>query len=126
MFGHILLAEDNAVNQKVASALLVKLGLKVDVAADGAAAVARWREGRYDAILMDCTMPGMDGYEATRQIRQLEQGTGKHTPIIALTANALEEARQECLAAGMDDFATKPVRLDTLKPLLAAWLAAKT
>ncbi len=124
--GHILLAEDNAVNQKVASALLLKLGLRVDVAADGTAAVARWREGHYDAILMDCTMPGMDGYEATRQIRQLEQGTGRHKPIIALTANALEEARQECLTAGMDDFATKPVRLDTLKPLLAAWLDAKT
>ena len=122
--GYVLLVEDNLVNQKVAAALLRKLGLKVDVATDGAAAIERWLHGHYDAILMDCTMPGMDGYEATRRIRQLEQTTGRHTPIIALTANALEEARQECLAAGMDDFATKPMRLDSLKPLLAAWLGA--
>ena len=122
--GRILLVEDNAVNQKVASALLLKLGLEVDVAADGGTAIERCRTQRYDAILMDCTMPGMDGYEATRRIRALERGTIRHTPIIALTANALDEARRECLEAGMDDFASKPVRLDTLKPLLATWLVS--
>ena len=122
--GRILLVEDNAVNQRVASALLLKLGLEVDVAADGGTAIERCRTQRYDAILMDCTMPGMDGYEATRRIRALERGTIRHTPIIALTANALDEARRECLEAGMDDFASKPVRLDTLKPLLATWLAS--
>ena len=122
--GRVLLVEDNTINQKVASALLLKLGLQVDVASDGGVALERCRTQRYDAILMDCTMPGMDGYEATRRIRAMERGTSLHTPIIALTANALEDARRECLEAGMDDFANKPVRLDTLKPLLATWLGS--
>jgi signal transduction histidine kinase/ligand-binding sensor domain-containing protein/CheY-like chemotaxis protein/HPt (histidine-containing phosphotransfer) domain-containing protein len=117
---HLLLAEDNAVNQKVACRTLEKLGYHVDTAVDGKVAVTAWESGRYDLILMDCQMPVMDGYEATRQIRARERG--KRTPIIALTAHAMKDASVECLAAGMDDYLSKPVEREQLVACLERWL----
>jgi CheY-like chemotaxis protein/nitrogen-specific signal transduction histidine kinase len=105
---HVLVAEDNMINQVVAVSLLAHLGCTVDVASDGREAVRRWSDGAYDLILMDCQMPDMDGYEATRAIRAAESD-GARIPIVALTANALAEDRAACLAAGMDDHIAKPV-----------------
>jgi PAS domain S-box-containing protein len=118
---HILLAEDNVVNQKVACRILEKLGHRVDVAADGQAAFDAWQSGRYHLILMDCQMPVMDGYETTRKIREHESG-GKHIPIIALTAHAMKGADNECRAAGMDDYLSKPIDREQLRESLSRWL----
>jgi signal transduction histidine kinase/DNA-binding response OmpR family regulator len=104
----ILLAEDNAVNQKVATRLLEQLGYCVDVAADGRAAITAFQAGRYDLILMDCHMPELDGYDATGEIRRLENNE-RHIPIVALTAHAMKGADAQCLAAGMDDYLSKPI-----------------
>jgi two-component system sensor histidine kinase/response regulator len=118
---HILLAEDNIVNQKVACRILEKLGYRVDVAADGQAAFTAWESGRYDLILMDCQMPIMDGYETTRKIRQRESA-GQHIPIIALTAHAMKGADNECRAAGMDDYLSKPIDRAEMQQSLRRWL----
>jgi signal transduction histidine kinase/ligand-binding sensor domain-containing protein/CheY-like chemotaxis protein/HPt (histidine-containing phosphotransfer) domain-containing protein len=119
----ILLAEDNLVNQKVARATLEKMGYRVDIVNNGAEAVAAWEAGCYHAVLMDCQMPVMDGYQAVREIRAREQGPIR-TPIIALTADAMKGAEQRCLDAGMDDYLTKPldrVQLaETIERLVAA------
>jgi len=117
----ILLAEDNAVNRKVALRMLEKLNHRVTVVADGAAAVAHWQNGAYDLILMDCQMPQMDGYEATREIRRLE-GATRHIPIVALTADAMKGSDQKCFAAGMDDYLTKPIDSDKLGECLEKFL----
>jgi len=116
----ILLVEDNVVNQKVALALLNKLGHQVETATNGIEAVTAVEENRYDVVFMDCQMPEMDGYEATREIRR-RQGQGHHTPIIAMTANAMQGDREKCLDAGMDDFVSKPVRRDLIVEVLARW-----
>jgi PAS domain S-box-containing protein len=118
---HILLAEDNVVNQKVACRILEKLGYRVDVAGHGQAAFEAWQSGRYQAILMDCQMPVMDGYETTRKIREHE-AEGKHVPIIALTAHAMKGADNECRAAGMDDYLSKPIDREQLQKALNRWL----
>ncbi len=117
----ILIAEDHPVNQKLARRLVERMGYRVEVAGDGREAVRRFCPGRYAAVLMDCQMPEMDGYEAARRIRACEarEGTGVRTPIIALTAHALPGDRERALAAGMDDYLAKPVRRDALREILA-------
>jgi two-component system, sensor histidine kinase and response regulator len=119
----VLLAEDNPVNQKVACRILEKLGYGVDVASNGQAAFDAWHSGRYHIILMDCQMPVMDGYEATRRIRTAETGRLR-TPIIALTAHAMKGADEECVAAGMDDYLSKPIDREQLRSCLERWAAA--
>jgi CheY-like chemotaxis protein len=115
---HILLAEDNRVNQKVASSMLEKAGHRVVVADNGAEAVAKWRQGDFDLILMDVQMPDVDGFEAARRIRLEEQTSGGHVPIIAVTAHAMAGDRDRCLEVGMDDYLTKPIRREELLDLL--------
>jgi CheY-like chemotaxis protein len=121
--GRILLVEDNRVNQEVAIGMLQSLGCAVDVAADGRAAVEACTNHSYDLIFMDCMMPLMDGYEATGQIRARETGESR-TPILAMTANAMEGDREKCLAAGMDDYLTKPFSTEQLDHVLRRWLPA--
>ncbi len=120
--GTILLVEDNKVNQLVGSKVLEKMGYAFSIANNGVEAVSAFQSGGYDAILMDCQMPEMDGYEATAAIRQLE-GSDGHIPIIAMTAAAMEGDRERCMAAGMDDFITKPVRLEAVSTVLERWVA---
>jgi CheY-like chemotaxis protein len=117
----ILLAEDNAVNQEVAVALIGSAGLTVDVAADGRQAVDMVKSGDYALVLMDVQMPVMDGLDATRAIRLLPQGA--ELPILAMTANAFDEERQRCLDAGMDDHVAKPVVAEQLFATLHDWLS---
>ncbi|WP_295449221.1 response regulator [uncultured Thiodictyon sp.] len=122
--GRILLAEDNLVNQKVACGMLRKLGLTVEVADHGAAALELIAQRSYDAVLMDVQMPVMDGFAATRELRSREQHSGgPRLPVIAMTANAMSGDRDLCLAAGMDDYIPKPVRLAELHRVLDHWLA---
>lgn len=116
----VLLAEDNVVNQKIGMRLLEKCGCRVDLAANGKEAVEMARRFSYDLIFMDCGMPEMDGYQATRAIRSGEQD-GTHIPIVALTAHAIAGTREECLASGMDDYLSKPVTLDMLEQALLRW-----
>jgi PAS domain S-box-containing protein len=116
----VLLAEDNPDNREVASAMLRRLGFGTDVAADGREAVEKCARGQYDLVLMDCQMPEMDGYDATGELRRRE-GRGRRVPIIAHTANAREGTRERCLAAGMDDYLVKPVKLDDLRSVLRKW-----
>jgi signal transduction histidine kinase/CheY-like chemotaxis protein len=117
----ILLAEDNPVNRKVAIRMLEQKGLSPDVANNGREAVDAWQQAEYDVILMDIQMPEMDGYEATREIRRGERGRSRRTVIVAMTANAMSGDRERCLAAGMDDYITKPVRAERLYQTLATW-----
>ncbi|MCC7494134.1 MAG: response regulator [Fimbriimonadaceae bacterium] len=119
--GHLLLAEDNLVNQKVAALMLGRLGCTVDLAADGEAALELLRRRRYDAVLMDCQMPRLDGFAATRQWRE-EEAAGQHVPIIALTANAMQGDREWCLAVGMDDYLSKPISTEQLAQCLRRWI----
>jgi signal transduction histidine kinase/ActR/RegA family two-component response regulator len=119
---HILLVEDNAVNQKVATLMLKKLGLTVDIAGDGQQAVEALAATCYDLVLMDCQMPVMDGYEATRIIRR----TRPHqwdVPVIAMTAHAMQGDREKCMAVGMNDYITKPISLAKLTEVLGQWLS---
>jgi signal transduction histidine kinase/CheY-like chemotaxis protein/HPt (histidine-containing phosphotransfer) domain-containing protein len=122
--GRALLVEDNPVNAKVAGRILSMLGIEVDSAADGSIALEKLSQGHYDLILMDCQMPVMDGYTATRQRRKDEEAKGlPRMPIIAMTANAMMGDREKCIAAGMDDYLTKPLDRHLLRKTLAEWLA---
>ncbi|HEX7492147.1 MAG TPA: ATP-binding protein [Candidatus Limnocylindrales bacterium] len=118
----ILLVEDNEINRKIACAILNRLGYSPDVAVDGFEAIRIASQIPYDLILMDCQMPGMDGFEATRKLRALEDGKS-HVAIVALTANATAADRDFCLAAGMDDYLSKPVRSAALRETMTRWLA---
>jgi CheY-like chemotaxis protein len=148
----LLVVDDNPVNQKVAVRMLEKMGHRVDVASNGQEALAALARRVYAAVLMDCQMPEMDGFEATRRIREIENGQmfcGKHpscgaetiprvtnddprtrptgrVPIIAMTANATDSDRAQCLAAGMDDFISKPVKREELEHVLSRWLTPST
>jgi signal transduction histidine kinase/CheY-like chemotaxis protein len=117
----ILLVEDNKINQKVALLMLKRLGVEADIASNGAEALEAMASRSYRLILMDCQMPEMDGFEATRRIRAQNDYDAK-VPIIAMTANAFAEDRDACLAAGMDDYLSKPVRQDDLQSKLERWL----
>ena len=120
--GSVLLVEDNPVNQGVATAMLLKLGLSTRLAQHGGEAVELVREFDFDLVLMDCQMPVMDGYEATAAIRRLEHGRGASLPIVALTANAMQGDEQSCRDAGMDGFLAKPYTLAALHETLSHWL----
>jgi CheY-like chemotaxis protein/HPt (histidine-containing phosphotransfer) domain-containing protein len=123
--GTVLLVEDNAINQMVAVGILTRLGYTVDIAGDGQVALERAARRHYDAILMDCRMPRMDGCTATAHLRAREaDGTG-HTPIIAMTASALVADRERCLTAGMDDYLSKPVNSNELAAALQQWITAE-
>jgi CheY-like chemotaxis protein len=120
----VLVAEDNIVNQKVAARMLEELGVRSDLAADGREAVEMFGLLPYNLIFMDCQMPEMDGYAATREIRQRE-GPNQRVPILAMTAEVLAGCREQCLAAGMDDYLPKPIKIEVLFESLRKWIPAK-
>lgn len=115
----ILLVEDNPINQRVAARLLEKAGHRVTIAGNGREALSYVDTRAFDLVLMDVSMPEMDGLEATHAIRELERGTEKHLPIVALTAHALNGDRERCLEAGMDGYVTKPVQPPVLFQAMA-------
>lgn len=119
----ILLAEDNPINQRMTSLILSRFGCEHDLVVNGQEALAKAMSGDYDLVLMDCQMPVMDGYEATLAIRKAEQTTSRpRLPIVAITANAMESDREQCIAVGMDDYIAKPIQIDMLRGLLLKWL----
>jgi CheY-like chemotaxis protein len=119
----MLLCDDNAINQKVAVRLLQQMGYRADLAANGLEAVAAFERQPYDLIFMDIMMPEMGGLEATRAIREREQSSNSksHVIIVAMTANAMQGDREKCLAAGMDDYIAKPVRLEDVRAIIERW-----
>ena len=118
----ILMAEDNQINQRVGKLILQRAGFQIDLAGDGREALEAHKAQPYDLILMDCQMPTMDGFEASRQIRSLDQ----HQPvIIAVTANALVGERERCLNAGMDDYLSKPFQAEQLIAVVKKWMATR-
>ena len=122
--GHALLVEDNLVNQDIGAAMLGSLGMSADIANNGIEAVALFGRNKYDLILMDCQMPEMDGFAATAEIRARESASGGlRTPIVALTANAMQGDRERCLAAGMDDYLAKPFSKTQLAAIAVRWMA---
>ena len=114
----VLLAEDNLVNRNLATMQLTKLGFTVKTVENGQEAVEMALRDNYALIFMDCQMPVMDGFEATRTIRKAESTLGRHIPIVAMTANAMEGDRDKCISAGMDDYISKPVRIKNLREAL--------
>jgi CheY-like chemotaxis protein len=122
---HVLVAEDNVVNQKLVKAMLARLGHACVLAADGREAIAEWSAGGYDAIFMDVQMPDLDGFDATREIRRIEAGRAVRVPIVAMTAHAMPGDRERCLAAGMDDYVTKPISLGEIARVLSSIQATR-
>lgn len=116
-----MLVEDNEVNMEVSRSILAREGCQVTAAANGLKALEAFDTGEFDMIFMDCHMPEMDGFEATAAIRERESGTRRHTPIIALTANAIAGDREHCLRAGMDDYISKPVSRQAIQMMLERW-----
>jgi two-component system sensor histidine kinase/response regulator len=119
----VLVVEDNLTNQKLAHLMLRNIGVASDIVSNGAEAVTAAQKTKYDLVLMDCVMPEMDGFEATRRLRQVPGF--EEIPILAMTANAYPEDREACLAAGMDDYLTKPVRQPVLYQKLSHWLPTR-
>jgi signal transduction histidine kinase/DNA-binding response OmpR family regulator/HPt (histidine-containing phosphotransfer) domain-containing protein len=119
----VLVAEDNIVNQTLTACMLERLGYQPEVVSNGQEALAAWEKAHYAAIVMDCQMPELDGYDAARMIREREQAAARHIPIIALTADAMREARDRCLAAGMDDYLVKPIKTEQLGKALERWVS---
>ena len=119
----VLIAEDNVINQKVALLMLERMGVRADVAANGKEVMQMLEMLPYDIVLMDCHMPEMDGYETTAAIRRREGGIRK-VAIIAMTAEAIQGSREQCLNAGMDDFLTKPIKVQDLIEVLRRWIPA--
>lgn len=119
----VLLAEDNEVNQRLISRLLEKMGHTVAVAQNGQMAVRMWSEQEFDLVAMDMQMPIMDGLEATAEIRVRERDTGRHVPIVAMTANAFDEDREKCLRGGMDGYIAKPVTAKSIEIEIARVVA---
>jgi CheY-like chemotaxis protein len=117
----VLVAEDNAINRTVAVKMLERAGVRTAVAQDGQEAVEMVARERYSAVLMDCQMPRLDGYGATAEIRRLE-GSTRHTPIIAMTAHAMEGDRERCMQAGMDDYLAKPVTPPNIRSMVDRWV----
>jgi CheY-like chemotaxis protein len=125
--GQVMVVEDNIVNQKVAQRFLQRFGCEVAIANEGGEAIELFKSGHFDLILMDCQMPGMDGYIATQRIRSLESKAAgaqqpRRIPIVALTANAMQGQMERCMAAGMDDFLSKPIEVDRLRGILDAYI----
>ncbi len=121
--GHVLLVEDQVINQRVIGSYLAKLGISFDIAANGALALQMLENNKYDLILMDCRMPVMDGYEATAKIREKEKDTGQHIPIVALSAEISTDDRQRCIELGMDEFLGKPLDFQKFAHFLSQWLS---
>jgi two-component system sensor histidine kinase/response regulator len=121
--GWILVADDNVVNQRLARRLIEKLGYSVDVAGNGDEAIQAFQRRAYNLVFMDCQMPIIDGFEATRRIRRLESPK-RRTPVIAMTARAMRGDREECMASGMDDYISKPVKLAALSLAIERWSTA--
>jgi CheY-like chemotaxis protein len=119
----VLVVEDSPVNRVVAIGVLERCGYNAYAVNDGREALEALSSRRYDAVLMDCQMPEIDGYEATRELRRREQGM-RHTPVIAMTAHAMHGDRERCLQAGMDDYVAKPVRAQALAEILGRWISA--
>jgi CheY-like chemotaxis protein len=119
----VLVVDDNLVNQKLSSKMLQRLGCEVQIVENGQLAVERLQERGFDVVFMDCQMPVMDGYEATRRVRIREENAKlARTPIVAMTANAMQGDREKCLAAGMDDYITKPFKPADFKRMLESWV----
>ena len=117
----VLIAEDSQINQIVASRTLERCGCRAQIVGDGHEAIEAFKAHEFDLVLMDCQMPKLDGYETTAALRRLEAGA-RHTPIIAMTAHALEGDRERCLSAGMDDYISKPMRHADLVEKLRRWI----
>lgn len=124
--GKVLVVEDSRVNQQVAKMMLKKLGFEVDIADNGEIGVEKFKANDYVMIFMDCQMPVLDGFEATKQIRALEEGTSKHIPIVALTANVVQRDKHLCFDVGMDEFLPKPVNQGKLREIVASFLSKGT
>ena len=124
--GKVLVVEDSRVNQQVAKMMLKKLGFEVDIADNGKVGVEKFKYNEYVMIFMDCQMPVLDGFEATKQIRALEEGTSKHIPIVALTANVVQRDKHLCFDVGMDEFLPKPVNQGKLREIVASFMSKET
>ena len=116
------LVEDNTINLEVANSILEREACIVTTATNGRIALEVFETEQFDVVLMDCQMPEMDGFQAVAAIRALEAKTGRHTPVIALTANAIEGDRENCLRAGMDDYLPKPISREAIREVLGRWL----